>query len=40
MNSSKTIVVQRETLKTPWGIKLGGGKGSGKPLSVAMVTNY
>ena len=32
-----TLTIQRPDNKTPWGIRLGGGKGKSTPLTVELV---
>ena len=33
------IQLKRDSLKTPWGMKLKGGEGTGKQLAVTLVIN-
>ena len=38
--SAIPLSIKRTDVKIPWGVKMVGGEGTGKPLSISLVTNY
>ena len=38
-HSGILLTLKRTDVKTPWGVRMVGGEGTGTPLSIAEVTN-